>query len=145
MGDNMNAIAIFQAIKSTLETITATNGYSTTLAAVSIGRAALAVGNTATLPVVTLTSVQDDPATSPLDAGMWHQTWTRTIELEALVLGDDAWESALNAVLDDIRRALARHPYPLLLGRVAFQPPVDGGNLAALSLALSYSYTVDYS
>jgi hypothetical protein len=139
------AMAALQAIKTTLETITTAHGYSTTLAAVSIGRAALAVGNAATLPVVTLTSVRDDPATSPLDAGMWHQTWTRSIELEALILSDDAWETTLDAVLNDIRRALARHPYPLLLGSAAFQPPVDGGNLAALSLPLAYSYTVDYS
>lgn len=139
------ALVALQAIQTTLATITTANGYSTTLAAVSVGRAALAVGNAATLPVATLTSVRDDPAASPLDAGMWHQTWTRTVELEVLVLGDDAWESALDAAFDDIRRALARHPYPLLLGSAAFQPPVDGGSLAVLSLPLSYSYTVDYS
>lgn len=139
------ALVALEAIKATLETITVANGYATDLAAVSVGRAALAVGTTAELPLVTLTSVRDDPATSPLDAGSWYQTWTRTVELEALIASSDAWESDLDALLNDIRRALARHLYPVLVGSVIFQPPADGGDLAVLSMPLTYSYTVNFS
>lgn len=139
------ALVALEAIKSTLEAITVANGYATELAAVSIGRAALAVGTTADLPLVTLTSVRDDPATSPLEAGTWFQTWTRNVELEVLIASSDAWESDLDDLLHDVRRALARHPYPLLVGSVIFQPPADGGDLAVLSMPLTYSYTVDFS
>jgi hypothetical protein len=139
------AMTALEAIKGTLETITTANGYSTTLAAVSIGRAALAVGTTAPLPQVTLTSVRDDPSTSPLEAGTWYQTWTRSVELEALISSSDTWETDLDALLNDIRRALAHHSYPLSIGSATFQPPADGGDLAVLSMPLTYSYTVDYS
>ena len=139
------AIDSLQAIKAQLETITVANGYATDIGAVSIGRDALAVGSKATLPIITLTPVRDDPAGGTLEAGGWLQTWTRTVEMELLVAGSDGWETALDTVLDDARRALARYGKPLMLGGISFIPPSDGGEIASAVLQLTYSYTVDYS
>lgn len=140
-----SAIDSLQALKAQLETITIANGYATEIGAVSIGRDALAVGSKATLPIITLTTVRDDPSGGTLEAGVWLQTWTRTVEMELLVAGADGWETALDIVWDDARRAMARYAKPLILGGISFIPPSDGGEIASAVLQLTYSYTVDYS
>lgn len=139
------AIDSLQALKAQLETITVANGYAADIGAVSIGRDALAVGSKATLPIITLTTLRDDPSGGTLEAGVWLQTWTRTVEMELLVAGADGWEAALDIVWDDARRALARYWKPLTLGGISFIPPSDGGEIASAVLQLTYSYTVDYS
>lgn len=140
------AIDSLQALKAQLETITIANGYANDVKAVSIGRGALAVGSKATLPIITLTTLRDDPsAGGTLEAGGWLQTWTRTVEMELLVAGSDGWETALDTVWDDARRVLARYNKPLMLGGISFIPPSDGGEIASAVLQLTYSYTVDYS
>ena len=138
------AIDSLQALKAQLETITVANGYANDVKAVYIGRDALAVGSEDPLPIITLTTFRDDPAVGgTLEAGVWLQTWTRTVELEMLVSGDGAWETALDTVWDDTRRALARYGKPLMLGGISFIPPA--GKTASAVLQLTYSYTVDYS
>jgi hypothetical protein len=139
------AIDSLQALKAQLETITIANGYATDIGAVSIGRDALAVGSKATLPIITLTTLRDDPSGGTMEAGVWLQTWTRTVEMELLVAGADGWETALDIVWDDARRAMARYAKPLTLGGISFIPPSDGGEIASTVLQLTYSYTVDYS
>lgn len=138
------AIDSLQALKAQLETITIANGYANDVKAVYIGRDALAVGSEDPLPIITLTTFRDDPAAGgTLEAGVWLQTWTRTVELEMLVSGDGAWETALDTVWDDTRRALARYGKPLMLGGISFMPPAV--KTASALLQLTYSYTVDYS
>jgi hypothetical protein len=138
------AIDSLQALKAQLETITVANGYANDVKAVYIGRDALAVGSEDPLPIITLTTFRDDPAAGgTLEAGVWLQTWTRTVELEMLVSGDGAWETALDTVWDDTRRALARYGKPLMLGGISFMPPAV--KTASALLQLTYSYTVDYS
>ena len=140
------AIDSLQALKAQLETITVANGYANDVKAVSIGRGALAVGSKATLPIITLATVRDDPSTGgTMEAGVWLQTWTRTVEMELLVAGADGWETALDIVWDDARRAMARYAKPLAVGSISFIPPSDGGEIASAVLQLTYSYTVDYS
>lgn len=140
------AIDSLQALKAQLETITVANGYAADIGAVSIGRDALAVGSKATLPIITLTTLRDDPSTGgTMEAGVWLQAWTRTVEMELLVAGADGWETALDTVWDDARRVLARYNKPLMLGGISFIPPLDGGDIASAVLQLTYSYTVDYS
>ncbi len=138
------AIDSLQALKAQLETIAVANGYANDVKAVYIGRDALAVGSEDPLPIITLTTFRDDPAAGgTLEAGVWLQTWTRTVELEMLVSGDGAWETALDTVWDDTRRALARYGKPLMLGGISFMPPAV--KTASALLQLTYSYTVDYS
>lgn len=138
------AIDSLLTLKSQLETITVANGYANDVKAVYIGRDALAVGSEDPLPIITLTTFRDDPAAGgTLEAGVWLQTWTRTVELEMLVSGDGAWETALDTVWDDTRRALARYAKPLTLGGISFMPPAV--KTASALLQLTYSYTVDYS
>ncbi len=140
------AIDSLQALKAQLETITVANGYAADIGAVSVGRDALAVGSKATLPIITLTTLRDDPSTGgTMEAGVWLQAWTRTVEMELLVAGVDGWETALDTVWDDARRVLARYNKPLMLGGISFIPPSDGGEIASAVLQLTYSYTVDYS
>lgn len=140
------AIDSLQALKAQLETITVANGYAADIGAVSVGRDALAVGSKATLPIITLTTLRDDPAAGgTMEAGVWLQTWARTVEMELLVAGSDGWETALDIVWDDARRAMARYAKPLMLGGISFIPPSDGGEIASAVLQLTYSYTVDYS
>lgn len=135
-----------QALKTCLETITVTNGYQTDIAAVAIGRAALAVGSKAALPVITLTTVRDDPAEGgAIEAGLWVQTWTRTVQLEALVTASENWDIALDAVWNDIRAALISFRRPLTLSGASFNPPADGGDIAVLIVSASYSYRTNYS
>lgn len=134
------------ALAAHLATITVANGYTVDIGAVSTGRAALAVGSQTTLPALTLTSVRDDPATGgTVEAGLWFQGWTRTVQLEALVAGADTWDLDLDAVLNDVRRALTRFPYPMTLGGITFTPPFDGGEIASAVMPLTFNYTVDYS
>lgn len=139
------ALDALLAIKAQLETITVANGYAADVGDVFVGRAALAVGTKAALPALSLTTVRDDPEGDGLDAGQWYQTWTRTVALEMLADGAGDWETALDAIIEDVRRALSRYPRPLSLGGIAFDPPADGGALARASLQLTYSYTTDYS
>lgn len=135
-----------QALKTCLETITVTNGYQTDVAAVAIGRAALAVGSKAALPVITLTSVRDDPAKGgAIEAGLWVQTWTRTVQLEALVTTAENWDAVLDALWNDIRAALTSFQRPLTLSGASFNPPADGGDTAVLIVSASYSYRTNYS
>lgn len=140
------AIDALLALKAHLETVTAANGYQTDIAAVAIGRAALAVGSKASLPTVTLTTTAEEPtAGGTIESGLWLQGWTRAVDLEILAAAADDWETELDAVLDDVRRALAHYPRPLLLGGVTFAPPADGGEIASAVLRLTYSYTADYT
>lgn len=138
------AIAALAALKSHLETITVSNGYETDVAAVAIGRAALAIGTKADLPVITLTTIRDDPANGPVEAALEHQTWMREVALEILAGEADGWESALDTALHDVRRALTRYSRPLTLVAVSFLPPADGGTYARVVLQLTYQYTVDF-
>lgn len=140
------ALDALTALKAHLETITVGNGYATDIGMVAVGRAALAVGSKAPLPAVTLTTTRDDPTTGgAVQSGNWHQAWTRTVELEALVSGADGWETALDAMIDDIRKALSRFPRPLNLSGISFIPPADGGAIAAAVMQLTFDYTADYS
>lgn len=135
-----------QDIKSQLETITVANGYSNTVSMVGIGRNALAVGNKATLPAITLTTLWDDPTDGPnIEAGQWCQQWTRTIAMETFVPAADDWEIALDAVIDDERRCLANYRGPLTIGRINFVPPSDGGDTASAVMLLTYSYVTNYT
>ncbi len=141
------AVMDLLALKTQLATITVANGYRTDMGgAVFTGRDALAVGSQRPLPTITLTSTRDDPTDrANLSAGQWCQGWTRTVELEIQVAGADAWETALDNAVDDVRRALARHTSPLTLGGIAFTPPASGGETAMAVMSLTYSYIVDYS
>jgi len=140
------AIDDLQALKTCLETITVTNGYQTDVAAVAIGRAALAVGSKAALPVITLTTVRDVPSDggADIEAGNKYQTWTRIAQMEALVDGSGDWESALDAVLDDVRRALTQFKKPLRIGAADFVPPADAGSTASFVMPLQFLYELNY-
>ena len=136
------ATATLQALKTHLATITTANGYRTTVGAVYTGRAALALGTQMTAPVITLTSLRDDPEAP---AASWFQTWKRTVELEAILPESTDWDANLDDVFDDIRKALVRFPIPLEFGSVVFFPPENGGDHAVLLLPITYSYVTNYA
>lgn len=141
------AIDSLQALKSQLETITVANGYANDVKAVSIGRDALAVGSETQLPIITITTLRDAiPADNGADieASTPVQYWDRIAEIEALVDGGDDWEIAIDALLNDVRRAFVRYRKPLRMGAPTFLPPADGGNAASFLLAITFPYSVTY-
>lgn len=144
------ATVALQALKAHLETVTVANGYQINIAAVAIGRAALAVGSKAALPVITLTTVRDDPpeGSGYIEAGSLHQSWTRLVQMEALIDGSDAWEADLDAALHDLRKALTRYKRPLLIGPPEFTPPAldaaGSGGTAALLMPLKIPYELSF-
>ena len=144
------ATAALQALKAHLETVTVANGYQINIAAVAIGRAALAVGSKAALPVITLTTLRDESpeGSGYIEAGSLHQSWTRLVQMEALIDGSDAWEADLDAALYDLRKALTRYKRPLLIGPPEFTPPAldatGSGGTAALLMPLKIPYELSF-
>lgn len=144
------ATAALQALKAHLETVTVANGYQINIAAVAIGRAALAVGSKAALPVITLTTVRDESpeGSGYIEAGSLHQSWTRLVQMEALIDGSGDWDAALDATLYDLRKALTRHKKPLLIGSAEFYAPAldatGSGGTAALLMPLKLVYELNY-
>lgn len=138
------ALDALRALQTQLATITEDNGYACTVGGVFLGRDALAVGTKITLPALTLTSIRDTPETS-VDAGVWHQAWIRTVVLEMLADGGPDWETALDTLVQEVRRALTRYSRPLVLGTLTFSPPLDGGAIAVAALELTYRYQTDFS
>lgn len=144
------ATAALQALKAHLETVTVANGYQINIAAVAIGRAALAVGSKAALPVITLTTVRDESpeGSGYIEAGNLHQSWTSLVQMEALIDGSGDWDAALGAALHDLRKALTRYKKPLLIGPAEFTPPAldatGSGGTAALLMPLKIPYELSF-
>jgi hypothetical protein len=114
------------------------------VAPVRVGRAALET-TSATLPVITITPIRDDRADNQESAGSWFQTWERTVAIEGIVVGTAAWATAIDDLLDRVRRALAHHPRPLTARSIAINPPETNGAAAWFSMAVVLRYSVDYS
>lgn len=137
------ATTILQAIQDQLEKITTANGYSVTVASVSIGRSALAVSRAGSFPAITLTSIKDDPEQATLQPGQFYQVWNRTLMLEAMTTeSSNGWDQDLDILWDAIRTALARYPGVLSWSGVEFFPPGDSGLVCFLRMPLTFSYSI---
>lgn len=133
-------------LKAQLETIKIANGYRTDIGKVFTGRGALAVGSNESLPTITLTMLGDVlPDGEPdIEAGERIQYWMRNTELQAYVDGKDDWEVALDALLDDVRRALTIFRKPLRIGSPNFGPPAASGETASFLMMLKFPYELNY-
>jgi hypothetical protein len=129
------------AVTSAMTALATTLG---TVATVRTGRAALET-TSATLPVIALTPIRDERADNQEAAGSWFQTWERTVVIEGFVTGTAAWATALDDLLDRVRRALAHHPHPLTASSIALNAPETNGAAAWFSMPVVLRYSVDYS
>lgn len=143
-----SALDALLTLRTHLLTITQANGYASTIQSVRTGRDALVTGSQADLPLLSLVTLADEPADgNEIEGGLGGavQQWRRTVEMEGFIAVDDQWETALDALVDDIRRALVAYPSPLRIGRIAYTPPADnGGSVASFLMPLSFPYVLSY-
>lgn len=138
------AMEALVALQMQLQTISTANGYLTDPQLVALSRPALALDR-AELPALTLQSTDDDPADgNPLPANQIIQTWRRSVVLSGVVDGVD-WETALDALLVDVRRAFAAADFSelTLVNGPKFFPPSAAGELAFFTMMLSVDYELN--
>lgn len=140
--------ADFQALKAHLATITASNGYRTTVAAVVSGKPDLDVSADGVLPALVLLAIDEQAAetggANTIEAGSRIQYWSRRIMIEGQVSGVGDWESAIDDLLDDTRRALTQFPRPIRIGAPTFAPPSEGNNTGLFVLFAEITYEANF-
>ena len=119
----------------------------TAVAPVRTGRAALET-TSATLPVITIWSTDDRPATD--NSGYGPLLYTRTLVVEVKTAATESYHSGLDDALTGIRRALQTspgNPFPLdgyakglRQTAVRFFAPADNGAIAAMQVTLEIDY-----
>lgn len=142
------AMEALTALQAQLQTISRSNGYLTDLALVGLGRDALALDRHE-LPALTLQSINEvpDDGSAEIDASQLFQLWNRPIIVTGVVLetDSDGWESLIDALLLDLRRALTRYARPLLMTGPQFFPPSAAGEVALFTLTLTIEYALSLS
>lgn len=142
------AIEALTALQTQLQTISTANGYLTDLALVGLSRDALAL-DWYELPALTLQSINEvpDDGSAEIDASQLFQLWKRPIIVTGVVLetDSDGWESLIDALLLDLRRALTRYARPLLMTGPQFFPPSAAGEVALFTLTLTIEYALSLS
>ncbi|AHF05417.1 hypothetical protein MARPU_05765 [Marichromatium purpuratum 984] len=109
---------------------------------VRTGRCALRVSEDEPLPVLTVHSRSEAPATAAdRDRLLPVQTWRRSVVIVGHVTATDDWDAELEVLVSAIRRALWAAGVPdLTLGDVIFAPPESGGQIAEVQLEAQYGY-----
>lgn len=145
-----DALTALYDLQAHLKGITPEAGYQSRVMAVYTGISATVTGSQDDLPVLSITTLWDDPeGTEEIETGISGtlQHWRRHAEIEgfAYVATDGQWEPVLDALINDIHRSLVRYRRPLRVGRVTYTPPADnGGNVASFVMALSLPYSLEY-
>lgn len=132
---------LITALTTQLATITAANGYHTTLTTIRIGQSAEEPQAGDTFPIINLFSLTDEPT------GQRYQ-YRRSIQMECLA----ATITDLDGLLDDLRRALIQYPGNRWLpddleaedpevGAATFEPHYPGSTTAALFLTITLIYS----
>lgn len=142
------ALEALTALQAQLQTISTANGYLTDLALVGLGQDALALDRHE-LPALTLQSSSEalDDGSAEINASQPFQLWKRTVNVTGVVLETDSdhWESLLDALLLDLRRALVGYVRPLLMTGPQFFPPNAAGEAALFTLTLTIEYALNLS
>lgn len=142
------ALEALTALQDQLQTISIANGYLTDLQLVGLGRDALALDRHE-LPALTLQSSSEavDGDATDIPASQPFQLWKRTVMVTGVALetDSDSWESLLDALLLDLRRALAGYARPLLMTGPQFFPPNAAGEVALFTLTLTIEYALNIS
>lgn len=132
-------------IATALWSISVADGYSVNVASVKQGRSALVTAPDEPLPVLSLFSVREEPIETDLKRMNAIQTWRRMIVLQAHVTASDDWDTDLDALLDDIKRALytIQTLKDFAFIDVVYSPPDAGGSTCMLQCNIQFTYRHD--
>lgn len=139
------ARAAMTEIAAALASISIANGYSFDVASVRQGRPALVTAPEDALPVLSLFSIREEPTEPDLKRMNAIQVWRRIVVLQAHALATEAWDTDLDALLDDIKRALfvVQSLKDFAFIDVAYTPPDAGGSTCMLQCNIQFTYRHD--
>lgn len=131
------------SLQSLLQTIQVSAGYRTNVAHVYVGQSALTL-LLSDFPAITIFSLAEAPI-GCTDSGSPEQEYQRTLEIECLVTDQGAWDTALEGILEDVRRCLlAYRSTALSYTKIDFIPPTPQSRFAEVKITLNLTYELQF-